>query len=102
MNYGGILLWRAPGAVNGTQGEILGTIPTCFHCACGEVFRSLKSASPIGRVFLEYSSRGQLVPDATTIELWHDFIDGSTKAGRFRPDRDTLVLDGIPRNVPHA
>jgi adenylate kinase len=43
-----------------------------------------------------------LVPDATTIELWHDFIDGSTKAGRFRPEQDTLVLDGIPRSVTQA
>jgi adenylate kinase len=102
MNYRTMLLFGAPGAGKGTQGKILGTIPNFFHCACGDVFRSLKADSPIGRVFLEHSSRGQLVPDATTIKLWHDFIDGSTKAGRFRPDRDTLVLDGIPRNVPQA
>ncbi len=102
MNYRTMLLFGAPGAGKGTQGKILGTIPNFFHCACGDVFRSLKADSPIGRVFLEYSSRGQLVPDATTIELWHDFIEGSIQAGRFRPDRDTLVLDGIPRNVPQA
>jgi adenylate kinase len=102
MNYRTILLFGAPGAGKGTQGKILGTIPNFFHCACGDVFRSLKADSPIGRVFLEYSSRGQLVPDSTTIDLWHDFISGSTKAGRFRPDQDTLVLDGIPRNVRQA
>jgi adenylate kinase len=102
MKYRTILLFGAPGAGNGTQGKILGTIPNFFHCACGDVFRSLKADSPIGRVFLEYSSRGQLVPDSTTIDLWHDFISGSTKAGRFRPDQDTLVLDGIPRNVRQA
>jgi adenylate kinase len=102
MKYRTILLFGAPGAGKGTQGKILGTIPKFFHCACGDVFRSLKADSPIGRVFLEYSSRGQLVPDSTTIDLWHDFISGSTKAGRFRPDQDTLVLDGIPRNVRQA
>jgi adenylate kinase len=102
MKYRTILLFGAPGAGKGTQGKILGTIPNFFHCACGDVFRSLKADSPLGRVFLEYSSRGQLVPDATTIELWHDFIEGSTKARRFRPDQDTLVLDGIPRSVPQA
>ncbi|HLH56932.1 MAG TPA: nucleoside monophosphate kinase [Verrucomicrobiae bacterium] len=99
MRYHTILLFGAPGAGKGTQGKILGTVPNFFHCACGDVFRSLKADSPIGRVFLEYSSRGQLVPDATTIELWHDFIDASTKANRFRPEHDTLVLDGIPRSV---
>ena len=102
MKYRTILLFGAPGAGKGTQGKILGTIPNFFHCACGDVFRSLKADSPIGKVFLEYSSRGQLVPDRTTIELWHDFIDGSTKAGRFRAEQDTLVLDGIPRNVRQA
>jgi adenylate kinase len=102
MIYRTILLFGAPGAGKGTQGKILGTIPGFFHCACGDVFRSLKTDSAVGRVFLEYSSRGQLVPDEPTIELWHHFIEASTKTGRFHPDQDTLVLDGIPRNPAQA
>ena len=99
MKYRTILLFGAPGAGKGTQGKILGTIPRFFHCACGDVFRSLKTDSTIGQTFLEYSSRGELVPDQPTIDLWRYFIDGSTKTGRFHPEQDTLVLDGIPRNV---
>jgi len=102
MSYRTILLFGAPGAGKGTQGKILGSIPNFFHCACGEVFRSLKTDSSVGRIFLEYSSRGELVPDATTVQLWHHFIESSTKAGRFHPDQDTLVLDGIPRNRRQA
>jgi len=102
MNYRSILLFGAPGAGKGTQGKILGTIPNFFHCACGDVFRSLKTDSSVGRVFIDYSSRGQLVPDATTIELWHHFIESSIKSGRLHPDQDTLVLDGIPRNASQA
>jgi adenylate kinase len=102
MRYRTILLFGAPGAGKGTQGKILGTIPDFFHCACGDVFRSLKADSPTGKVFLEYSSRGQLVPDQPTVDLWRSFIDASTKTGRFHPQRDTLVLDGIPRNVHQA
>jgi adenylate kinase len=102
MKYRTILLFGAPGAGKGTQGKILGTIPHFFHCACGDVFRSLKSDSKVGKVFIEYSSRGQLVPDKPTIDLWRYFIDGSTKTGRFHPEQDTLVLDGIPRNVHQA
>jgi adenylate kinase len=102
MKYRTILLFGAPGAGKGTQGKILGTIPNFFHCACGDVFRSLKTDSKVGQVFIEYSGRGQLVPDQPTIDLWRYFIDGSTKTGRFRPEQDTLVLDGIPRNVPQA
>src|SRR5262249_11034424 len=100
MKYRTILLFGAPGAGKGTQGKILGNIPNFFHCACGDVFRNLTIDSKIGRVFLEYSSRGELVPDEPTINLWQQSIESMTKTGRFRPETDTLVLDGIPRN-PH-
>jgi adenylate kinase len=102
LKYRSILLFGAPGAGKGTQGKILGVIPKFFHCACGDVFRNLRTDSPLGKIFLEYSSRGQLVPDAPTIELWRQFIENSTKIGRFHPEGDTLVLDGIPRNVAQA
>ena len=95
-------MFGAPGSGKGTHGRALGTIPGFFHCACGDVFRSLRPEMPLGKVFLEYSSRGQLVPDESTIELWRQCLENSTQAGRFHPDADTLVLDGIPRNVAQA
>jgi adenylate kinase len=102
MKYRTVLLFGAPGAGKGTQGKILGTIPNFFHCACGDVFRNLTADSPIGRIFVEYSSSGQLVPDEPTIQLWREFIHASTRSGRFHPKQDTLVLDGIPRNPRQA
>jgi adenylate kinase len=95
-------LFGAPGAGKGTQGKILGVIPNFFHCACGDVFRNLRADSQLGKLFIDYSGRGQLVPDEPTIELWRQFIENSTKIGRFHPGQDTLVLDGIPRNVRQA
>jgi len=100
--YRTILLFGAPGAGKGTQGKILGNIPNYFHCACGDVFRNLTAESDIGRVFIEYSSRGELVPDEPTVELWQQFIANIKRAGRFNQETDTLVLDGIPRNVHQA
>ena len=102
MKYRSILLFGAPGAGKGTQGKILGVIPNFFHCACGDVFRNLRADSPLGKIFIEYSGRGQLVPDETTIKLWRQFVEDSTQVGRFHPQHDTLVLDGIPRNVQQA
>ena len=102
MKYRSILLFGAPGAGKGTQGKILGAIPHFFHCACGDVFRNLRHDSPLGKTFIDYSSRGQLVPDEPTVELWRDFIHNATKIGRYKPEQDLLVLDGIPRNVPQA
>jgi adenylate kinase len=97
-----ILLFGAPGSGKGTQGKILGTIPNYYHCACGDVFRNLNADSRLGRVFLEYSSRGELVPDEATVDLWRNNIQANTMLGRFNPERDTLVLDGIPRNAAQA
>ena len=102
MRYKTILLFGAPGAGKGTQGKILGTIPNFFHCACGDVFRNLTVENELGRIFIEYSSRGQLVPDEYTVQLWRKNIDASTATGRFNPERDTLILDGIPRTPEQA
>lgn len=102
MKYRTVLLFGAPGAGKGTQGKILGTIPNFFHFACGDVFRSLSVSSPLGRTFVEYTSRGELVPDEPTIDLWRQYIENSVSTGRFNPENDTLVLDGIPRNPRQA
>ncbi len=100
--YRTILIFGAPGSGKGTQGKILGKIPGFYHCACGDVFRSLDPTSPLGSKFLEYSSKGLLVPDEMTVELWHESIHRTVEAGKFKPDRDFLILDGIPRNVAQA
>src|SRR6185503_196658 len=50
----------------------------------------------------EYSSKGQLVPDEITVQLWQARIDAAVDAHEFKPDIDVLVLDGIPRNVGQA
>lgn len=102
MKYRTLLLFGAPGAGKGTQGKILGMIPNFYHCACGDVFRNLSVDNELGRIFLAYSSRGELVPDEPTVQLWRQNINAHKQAGRFSPERDTLVLDGIPRNRSQA
>jgi adenylate kinase len=102
MKYNTYLLFGAPGSGKGTQGRSLGSIPRLFHCACGDVFRTLDTRTKVGRAFLEYSSKGQLVPDEITVELWRAHIDAAVEAHEFKPDIDVLVLDGIPRNVAQA
>ncbi len=96
------LILGAPGAGKGTQGKILGTVPRFFHCACGDVFRSLDTRTDIGQEFIHYSSRGELVPDELTIRLWKAQIDNWSDSHVYKPDIDFLVLDGIPRNVRQA
>jgi adenylate kinase len=95
-------MFGAPGSGKGTHGKILGAIPGFTHLSCGEVFRSLSPETPLGKIFVEYSSRGELVPDEPTIELWQRFAHGLAASGRLNPRTDILVLDGIPRNVHQA
>src|SRR3979411_892730 len=102
MKYKTFVLFGAPGSGKGTQGKTLGSIPRFFHCPCGDVFRSIDTRTEVGKAFLEYSSKGQLVPDEITVKLWKEAIEAAVDAHKFKPDIDTLVLDGIPRNVNQA
>jgi adenylate kinase len=97
-----ILLFGAPGAGKGTQGKILGCIPGFYHLSCGEVFRTLDVHSELGRTFIEFSSRGELVPDDLTIRMWQQNMQARTVLSDYKPQQDLLVLDGIPRNVHQA
>lgn len=100
--YDTFLIFGAPGSGKGTQGQVLGQIPRFFHCACGDVFRSLDTRSELGKEFLHYSSQGMLVPDDLTVRLWKTQIEAQEQSQLFKPDIDFLVLDGIPRNVEQA
>ena len=100
--YNTILIFGAPGSGKGTQGKALGSVPRFFHCACGDVFRSLDTRTKLGQAFLAYSSRGELVPAEITVELWKVQIDYAVNAHRFKPELDYLVLDGIPRSIEQA
>ncbi|MGE9267112.1 MAG: adenylate kinase family protein [Verrucomicrobiales bacterium] len=97
-----ILILGAPGSGKGTQGAILGTIPRFYHCACGDVFRTLDTRTQLGQKFVEYSAKGQLVPDELTVQLWASQLANMTDLHDYKPDIDILVLDGIPRNVAQA
>ncbi|MCL4220930.1 MAG: nucleoside monophosphate kinase [Phycisphaerales bacterium] len=97
-----VLLFGAPGSGKGTQGKILGQIPGFFHLSCGDVFRSMDINSDLGRIFRDYSSRGELVPDEVTVKMWAQNIHAQTVLSIYKPHADLLILDGIPRNPNQA
>lgn len=100
--YKTILLFGAPGSGKGTQGAILGRIPGFYHCACGDVFRSIDISSELGKIFYDYSSRGELVPDDVTVKMWSKSIGARKVLSEYKPHNDLLILDGIPRTVDQA
>lgn len=102
MKYKTFLIFGAPGSGKGTQGRIIGSIPGFCHLACGDVFRGLDISSELGQKFLSYSSKGELVPDDITVDLWKQHMEKMQVLGNYKPDIDHLILDGIPRNIEQA
>jgi len=100
--YKSILLVGPPGSGKGTHGKWLGNLLGFVHVASGDLFRALDKSSELGKIFVEYSSKGLLVPDDFTVRLWEDHMKRMVAAKKFNPASDTLVLDGIPRNVNQA
>jgi adenylate kinase len=100
--FNSILLLGPPGSGKGVQGDILKSIPGFYRFSSGEVFRRLDATSKLGQVFLEYSTRGELVPDELVIQLWLATIYAHSILGDFKPARDLLVLDGLPRTVAQS
>ncbi|MFK7777680.1 MAG: nucleoside monophosphate kinase [Gimesia sp.] len=97
-----VLLFGTPGVGKGTQGRILGQIPGFFHLSSGDVFRSIDIESPEGQEIYKYSSRGELVPDELSIRIWKQGLDARATLSMYKPNKDILILDGIPRNVQQA
>jgi adenylate kinase len=100
--YRTVLLFGAPGSGKGTQGKALNALPQFRHVACGDVFRALDRASPIGLEFAKFASGGGLVPDELTVELWRSTMQTMVQDGRYYPEKQVLLLDGIPRTLEQA
>jgi adenylate kinase len=94
-----ILMFGGPGSGKGTQGAVLGQLPNLVHLAMGDIFRGLDKESEIGKEFLSYATKGELVPDALTIRVFQHHVDERVADGRIDLDYHTLILDGIPRTA---
>lgn len=97
--YSSILMFGCPGSGKGTQGVVVGQMSNLMHLAMGDIFRGLDKQSDIGKEFLSYSTKGQLVPDELTIRVFCHYVDQKIQEGLIKPDYHTLILDGIPRTV---
>ena len=95
-------MFGGPGTGKGTQGTMLGHIPGFHHCASGDVFRNLDPQSEMGKLSFAYSSKGELVPDDLTLEIWAGAMHERIAHRHYKPDEQLLILDGIPRTVEQA
>ena len=95
-----IILLGPPGIGKGTQAGLLGAALGACYLSTGEVFRTTRPDSPCAdtaamRTALEYTRRGDTVPDDALLAVVNDRSSCLICAGGF-------ILDGFPRTVLHA
>ncbi len=93
-----IVFLGAPGSGKGTQGERLRQELGLRHVATGDLFRAhLKASTELGKTAGEYMGRGELVPDATTVQMLREHLAADaveTASG--------ALFDGFPRTLQQA
>jgi adenylate kinase len=91
-----IILFGKPGAGKGTQAEFLKEAFDLIHISTGDVFRfNIKNQTPLGVMAKGYMDKGDLVPDAVTIQMLESEVDKHSNAPGF-------IFDGFPRTTAQA
>lgn len=91
-----IVLFGKPGAGKGTQAEFLKDKYNLVHLSTGDIFRfNIKNDTELGRLAKTYMDKGDLVPDAVTIQMLQSEVDKNPQAAGF-------LFDGFPRTIAQA
>lgn len=91
-----LIILGAPGAGKGTQAAMLSEKLKVPHISTGDIFRNnIKGGTELGKKAKRYIDKGQLVPDAVTIEIVKDRLEQQDCTNGF-------ILDGFPRTIPQA
>jgi adenylate kinase len=91
-----IVLFGPPGAGKGTQAEKLIAHYGLKHISTGDVFRfNIKTGTELGNLAKSYMDKGELVPDAVTIDMLAAEVDKT-------PDAKGFIFDGFPRTSVQA
>jgi len=100
--YRSILLFGTPGSGKGTQGAVLGQLPSFIHISMGDVFRKIPRNGKFGREIESYTSQGLMVPDDLTVRIFERHLNILEMQELVMPELHTLVLDGLPRTYAQA
>lgn len=91
-----IIIFGPPGAGKGTQAQRIEEHYGIPHLSTGEIFRTaIENQTPLGKKVQSILDAGELVPDATVVDLVEDELAKEKYRGGY-------ILDGFPRTVPQA
>jgi adenylate kinase len=100
--YRSIILFGMPGSGKGTQGAVLGQLPTFIHLSMGDIFRKIPRYGRFGQEIEHYTSQGIMVPDELTVRIFERHLTILEMQELLMPETHTLILDGMPRNFAQA
>ena len=91
-----IVLFGPPGAGKGTQANFLKDKYDLVHISTGDVFRyNIKNKTALGMLAKSFMDKGELVPDAVTIDMLNAEVEKNAAAKGF-------IFDGFPRTNAQA
>jgi adenylate kinase len=91
-----LILFGPPGAGKGTQSAFLVEKYGLFHLSTGDIFRyNIKNETELGQLAKTFMDKGQLVPDAITIQMLESEVNQ-------HPDAKGFIFDGFPRTSSQA
>jgi adenylate kinase len=85
-----------PASGKGTAAAALSARLEVPHVSTGRMFReAILQGGPVGETIRQFIDKGQLVPDAITMQIVQQWLDSRANASGF-------ILDGFPRTLPQA
>ena len=91
-----IVIFGKPGSGKGTQASIVKDNYNLVHISTGDVFRKNTSqGTELGKVAVQFMSKGELVPDEITISMLKEEIKCFMPCNGF-------IFDGFPRTILQA
>jgi len=97
--YQAILVVGAPGVGKSTYSKEIVKDGGYFIFSTGDMFRNLNPKTEMGAKAKEIMDRGDLVDDETVVKLAKETLQRFAQEGKFDPEKDVLLLDGIPRTL---
>ncbi len=97
-----ILIYGPPGSGKGTVSKFLNISDEIFHLSTGDIFRALDPKSELGLLANSYLDKGNLIPDDITLKIVNEFLLNKVQEKEFDPEKQYLLLDGIPRTLKQA
>ena len=96
--YKGVIFVGPPGAGKDTQADMLKPYGY-VNFSSGQMFRDVDTSTDIGTQVHGWINEGYFVPDDLTIKFFLQTLKYYRRNGDYNPKLETLVLNGIPRNI---